>query len=52
LRFDFARRSVTEMDMIAITPMPPTISAIDEIDEREKRRAADLVPTGTAWLPC
>ena len=24
-------RSVTEIDMIAITPMPPTISAIDEI---------------------
>ena len=24
-------RSVTEIDMIAITPMPPTISAIDEM---------------------
>ena len=24
-------RSVTEMDMMAITPIPPTISAIDEI---------------------
>src|SRR5262245_43143597 len=29
-------RSVTEIDMIAITPIPPTISAIDEITTRAK----------------
>ena len=29
-------RSVTEIDMIAITPMPPTISAIDEITTSAK----------------
>ena len=30
-------RSVTEIDMIAITPMPPTISAIDEITISAKK---------------
>ena len=38
-------RSVTEIDMIAITPIPPTISAIDEITiEREERALAVLIP--------
>jgi hypothetical protein len=38
-------RSVTEIDMIAMTPIPPTISAIDEITmSARKRPAADLVP--------
>ena len=32
-------RSVTEIDMIAITPMPPTISAIDEITTSAKNVA-------------
>jgi hypothetical protein len=31
--------------MIAITPMPPTISAIErDHDQREERRLADLIP--------
>ena len=38
-------RSVTEIDMIAITPMPPTISAIDEMTISAKNVAlADLIP--------
>ena len=38
-------RSVTEIIMIAITPMPPTISAIDEMTtSAEERGLADLVP--------
>ena len=35
-------RSVTEMVMIAITPMPPTISAIDEITTSDSRIAAEI----------
>ena len=38
-------RSVTEIDMIAITPMPPTISAIDEMTISARKVAlADLIP--------
>jgi hypothetical protein len=36
-------RSVTEIIMIAITPMPPTISAIDEMTTSAR---------STAWLIC
>ena len=32
-------RSVTEMVMIAMTPMPPTISAIDEITTSARKIA-------------
>ena len=35
-------RSVTEIVMIAITPMPPTISAIDEITTSDSRIAAEI----------
>ena len=37
-------RSVTEIDMIAITPMPPTISAIDEMTTSAKN-----VPLSSPW---
>ena len=45
-------RSVTEMVMIAMTPMPPTISAIDEIttsDEQDRR--GDLIPDRDDRVP-
>src|SRR5918993_1261678 len=35
-------RSVTEVVMIAITPMPPTINAIDEMTTNASRLAAEL----------
>ena len=35
-------RSVTEIVMIAMTPMPPTISAIDEITTSDSSTACEI----------
>ena len=46
-------RSVTEIDIIAMTPIPPTIRAMDEITTKsEECRLADLVPTrmSASWV--
>ena len=44
-------RSVTEIIMIAITPMPPTISAIDEMTTSARNVAlADLIPQPAAGV--